>query len=805
MSRSRQIDDLSDAPIELTDELADTGERVRFSGIVDADGGPDASLYDGVIPIPPNEQHWDRLSRQIWLISRLTAVALVAASLIGLPLGSYLAHIQLYGSTSNWSLFSAWPANLLFYTLFGAALTVLIGYIMRRMFTMVNAAESIAAAAQQLVTPEGTAVANVNSVGAVVHGHVNTLNEGIDSALSRLASIEAMIRQHVEAIEIAGEAIEHRATDAVSRVANERSRLMELTENLNTHADSFAVAIAERANTSIEALRESDALASGVEKDFDDRLGRLETAARKAFESFESLRDALRETEQSMQRTAGEVDKAASMTLTATEKATTAANAAAEGAAVNAANAIAAANRAGDKVKEATDAVVSRVVAETEKVTEAALTVASEESEKIKRAASQTLHDVTDATKAAIDGAAAEAARANEAAAAVTEAARKTGEAAAKASADVASASEQARQTADQAAEYANVTADKTEARNKALESARADLEQENARLEALIEEQRKRADRLADAIATQTERLSRLAETQLREQEAAMRIAEAQNELDARRAEEEKRAAEEKAAEEAAKAEAEAEAARARAEKAKAEKEKAEADARESLTKQSAAQKKHASPNGSAARLDELAEDIAQRRKPTKRPPTEEPISLGDDDKTTTRAKGRSKKQVSWREILDAADVAEPIDLTAEAQSREARTGKPLPPASADNGARAIKIISDLQAFTYDLETRLYGEAPPALKERFENGDRNVFANRLLRLNEADVKRRIRTESGRDKAFERGIQSFLQGFETLLEDATTSETADEELEQYLSSPLGRVYLLIGATVGYFA
>lgn len=66
-------------------------------------------------------------------------------------------------------------------------------------------------------------------------------------------------------------------------------------------------------------------------------------------------------------------------------------------------------------------------------------------------------------------------------------------------------------------------------------------------------------------------------------------------------------------------------------------------------------------------------------------------------------------------------------------------------------------------------------------------------------------MKRRIRGESARDRAFERNVHKFLQGFEKLLEDATTSETADEELEEYLSSPLGRVYLLIGATVGYFA
>jgi hypothetical protein len=125
--------------------------------------------------------------------------------------------------------------------------------------------------------------------------------------------------------------------------------------------------------------------------------------------------------------------------------------------------------------------------------------------------------------------------------------------------------------------------------------------------------------------------------------------------------------------------------------------------------------------------------------------------------------------------------------------------------PEPAGPAADAIKIISKLQSFTFDLETRLYGDPPQGLRDRFDHGDRNIFANRLLRLNETDVKRRIRAESGRDKTFERDIHDFLQGFERLLEDATTSETADEDLEEYLSSPLGRVYLLIGATVGYFA
>ena len=201
-------------------------------------------------------------------------------------------------------------------------------------------------------------------------------------------------------------------------------------------------------------------------------------------------------------------------------------------------------------------------------------------------------------------------------------------------------------------------------------------------------------------------------------------------------------------------------------------------------------------SSNG-AARLDELARDIAERRPSKQAKAKEPPLALGREEKAEDTK--RSKGNLSWREILDAADDSAPLDLGKAAKENDADA------VARKQAEDAIRIIAQLQDFTHELETRLYGEPPPALQERFDRGDRNVFANRMLRLNEADVKRRIRTESGRDRHFETGVHEFLQGFEHLLEDATTSETADEELEEYLSSPLGRVYLLIGATVGYFA
>jgi len=794
-------DDHTDLNDDGREDGREEPNRVRFQGIVEKPGGSEAiygdNAYD-VIPMTSDERRWNAASRQVWLMALLVSAFVFFSIIFGLPLGNYLAHLTLYGSADGWSAFTSYSVDVLMFAFIVPILVLLAGYLLSKQYTMITAAEAVAAAARQFVTPDATAVQNVNSVGAVVQGHIGALNDGLDNALTRLASAEAMIRQHVEAIEIAGEAIEQRAAGAVGRVADERSRLMELTESLNTHADSFAAAIAERAKTGVETMKSADVISLRAEKEFDERLSRLENAAGSALASFESLRDALRETEKTMRNSAGAIESSTQQTLQATEKARQASNAAAETAGINAANVAASAHRASQLAKDAADEAIETAAQETTRVSKAALDAAKAETGKLQNAAKEILGEVANATRQAIDGAVKDAARATKAAEDVAAAAQRTSETAAKASSDVAKASEHAMQSSKEALEFSEHGATRMEERNKSLADARAALEQENQRLETLIDEQRKRADRLADAIATQTERLSRLAEAQLREQEAAARIAEAQNEMQARA------------------------------------EQKAERERRNAKTTPTVRPPQSAPPNtpknatldltqpapasankGSGARLDELARDIAERRSGERRSQSraqsrkEPPLSLSASEHGKAPGAApqkRNKQQVSWKEILDAADDAEPLDLAAADRSAPENKNGAAPPAAArDDAANAIKIIAGLQSFTYDLETRLYGSPPPALAERFDRGDRNVFANRLLRLNEADVKRRIRTESGRSKEFEQNIHEFLQGFEKLLEDATTSETADEELEEYLSSPLGRVYLLIGATVGYFA
>lgn len=799
------------------------GDRLRLRGAEGGAGAP-AAARSGALPVEPSRRRarrWGAASRQTMLVTRWMAGFFVFAVLVGWPLGKFLAHYRNTGSGEGWSYFGALDLGAFLLGVFVPVLTILVGYVMSRLQQMMGAAEDIATAAKQFIQPNESAADNARSVGLVVREQMDALNVGLDGALNRLASVEAMIRKHVQAIESAGHTVEHHATGAVSRVAEERVRLIELTEHLNTQADAFARAIAEKARASIDSLQSADDLSERAQTQLEERLQRLDGAAGTALQSFNALSSALAQAQESVVGARGALDAAAIETRAASDRAVKAADAAAETAARNAANVGASSLRAAEEAKRAAEAAIETATREAERASRAAYDAAAREAKRVSDSTGKILGDVRRATDDLVGRVSADAEKATAAAQKMSEAARLSSEAAGKASEEISRAAEVSRRDAESALQNAENSAQASQARHVALAEARAALEAENARLESLIDEQRKRADRLADAIAAQTERLAKLAEAQLREQEASARLAtqaalKAQEEDAARAlAAAERRKSEDAAQRAQAERRAKEEADRASAEQAEAEKsardqarierEAADAERREAERRaaEAAAQKPTLVERAMGAPEQDGVLDLGkastvaprkggkQKAAPSRRPADDAPLTLSNGEAPGSRSARRGKDAVSWREILDATDDAEPLDL-----------GK----ASGNvSGGDSIRIIGELQKFTLDLETRLYGEPPPALRERFERGDRNVFANRLLRLNEADVKRRIRTEAERDRAFERSIQEFLQGFERLLEDATTSQTADEDLEEYLSSPLGRVYLLIGAMVGYFA
>ncbi|MEL6359828.1 MAG: hypothetical protein AAFR21_01995 [Pseudomonadota bacterium] len=841
--------------------------RVRFQGIVDASedgtapvdetgaeiGSEPANFETWIAGEVANTGHdWVRSGRRVMLISKLVAGFFVLAMIVAWPLGWLFAHRMATGSFEGVRIGEMYDGWVVVMAIFAPVLILFFGYLVAKIMEMMSAAEQIAGAARQLIQPDRNAVFNVESVGAAVRTQVDALNTGIDDALIRLASVEAMIRDHVKVIEETGSAIEVSTAGSLEKVASERARLIEMTENLNLQADGFASAIAERAQASIEQLSSVDGLTDEAEHRLQERMAHLENAAERALQSFDALGTALVEADQEMRATAQSIETSAGETEKASKIARKVASEAADSAARNAANVGLFANRATEEAKAAAEKSIEASRAEAEKAANAAIEQTVEQADRIAKAAAEALENVRASTGDAIKAASDDAEKAVRAADMVSGAAKQATHAAQSASSDVQKAGEVAAAAAQAALQRTTETTEQVDRRNQELAEARAGLEAENQRLETLIEEQRQRADRLAEAIATQTERLSKLAEAQLREQEAAARIAEAQAamqaQVDKRRIEDEQKRLAELKTQEAAR---QAELAKA-AEDAKKSAEAAKKTSAET-EKPAAASVENRAQDDDPSRLDILAKAIARpsanelgkegagkgtksggEQKTGEKKPAQNAARRKDSSgKTSLRVVNEDsprKKKASWKEILSATDKAEPIELTpARPDTKyDAKSDTRLDNKSdnkSDNGPanangkvhavpqeatsaeepRAIVIISRLQNFTLNLERRLYGEPPEALLDRFDQGDRNVFANRLLRLNEADVKRRIRMENARDKTFERSVHEFLQGFEHLLEDATTSETADEELEEYLSSPLGRVYLLIGATVGYFA
>ena len=746
--------------------------RLRIKGIVDTDNRqidnantaePAASFADWVAEEAAfRDQDWVRAAERVTYWSRFVAIFIVAVMLVGWPAGTLIGLYNATGSLENFWIGDLFPAGAVLFACIVPIIILMLGYMFSKQMRMMSAAESIATVAQQFMQPDETAIYNVDSVGNAVRSQMDAINTGIDDALIRLASVEAMIRKHVDAIDAAGAAIESHTSGAVTRVADERSRLIALTERLNSKADDFASAIAIKAQAGIEALNESTEISSQAEQALESRLARLESAATQALESFGALTQALGEADANIMDRAHRIETSADEIRKSTETTARAADAAAESAARNAANLAGIARQAAEASKTSADQAILAAREESERTAGSAIEFATREAERVAEAAAKALETVKNATTDAVASAAEDAAKATDAADQVGEAAQKAVEAAQHASNEVRKAGEAAHKSAEDALTVSKTAKDHSEKQQKQLIDARAALEEENARLEKLIEEQRLRADRLADAIANQTDRLSKLAEIQIREQEAAIN---ATHGAQPRRQSPDHRRH-----------------SGANSQPPPSPSQRAKVPDSPPVSPLASPAIQPAQPN----RLDEMAASIAKPRAPVAAP------------HKTADTTDKDKGDVSWREILNATDDADPITIQKSARSRENPTTIP-------DAEEAMKIIHDLQSFTFILENQLYGDPPVALQERFDRGDRNIFANRLLRLNETDVKRRIRMEAGKNKQFDRAIHEFLQGFEKLLEDATTSETADEELEEYLNSPLGRIYLLIGATVGYFA
>ena len=194
---------------------------------------------------------------------------------------------------------------------------------------------------------------------------------------------------------------------------------------------------------------------------------------------------------------------------------------------------------------------------------------------------------------------------------------------------------------------------------------------------------------------------------------------------------------------------------------------------------------------------------------------PTLEP---SPDQPAKSSREERHKK--SWADILKSADTAPSPNVADQVEASASTTDSfETPPApepvelnisddpydhtSTADENDVIHLIRHMQDFTKTMEGRLFGTPQPAASGRFERGERNIFAHGLIRRDENDVKSRLQLEVARNTEFSADVYDFLSKFDQLLEPTTTS--TDNLLDDYLGSPLGQVYILVGAAVDYFA
>lgn len=344
-------------------------------------------------------------------------------------------------------------------------------------------------------------------------------------------------------------------------------------------------------------------------------------------------------------------------------------------------------------------------------------------------------------------------------------------------------------EAAEKSASVTKAFRDNTEA----IAQAQEQLQHESDRLEQLIGQQRERADRLAEAIARQTEKLGDLSEKRV--------MAERRLEVERTKPSDTPVAPEE--------------------------------------TKPFAQQPAPSQPPRRTAGLSltgiaGAAEDAGKTPSADNAGGKEGSSSLpGPAASREEKQPGRTLKgpassatreerhSTSWRDILAAAEEPPQPEPKGQSQLRLQQVTPVTPPPAAQQPAQPsdaprnettatrgdgdiVWIIRQMQSFMVEIETRLYGRPQATLLQRYKNGERNIFAHAILQRDDKEFARKLKAEVDRNEVFERSIFDFLANFDALLEPDEEDDDNESLIDDYLGSPLGQVYVLIGSALDYF-
>lgn len=128
-----------------------------------------------------------------------------------------------------------------------------------------------------------------------------------------------------------------------------------------------------------------------------------------------------------------------------------------------------------------------------------------------------------------------------------------------------------------------------------------------------------------------------------------------------------------------------------------------------------------------------------------------------------------------------------------------------PQPQGDGANHTSSRHMIETLQAMAIDLDRFLEDDPPLDLLRRYRNGERNVFARRLVSILGREQTERIGRKYREDGEFKDTVDRYIQQFETLMEQTARSDRENVLVETYLTSQTGKVYVALASAIGRLA
>ena len=152
-------------------------------------------------------------------------------------------------------------------------------------------------------------------------------------------------------------------------------------------------------------------------------------------------------------------------------------------------------------------------------------------------------------------------------------------------------------------------------------------------------------------------------------------------------------------------------------------------------------------------------------------------------------------------------------VELRADQVVPESTVRQPPHPATPPNAQRgkhaeqqtatsSRHMIETLQAMAIDLDRFLEDDPPLDLLRRYRNGERNVFARRLVQILGREQAEAIGRKYAEDSEFRETVDRYILQFEALMEQTARSDRENVLVETYLTSQTGKVYVALASAIG---